>query len=132
MLRSCADIAQSALASEAYAVLLEEQPTEGIACRVYKQLGGDDTLVVPLFLAYASWVDEQTEPLGSELGDTVDYRSLARYSSNSGSAIGGSTEEAAVHVINEAIERDATTLFLAVPDSLHRRGRTGRAGVSRS
>ncbi|WP_167470660.1 YcaO-like family protein [Mycobacterium innocens] len=113
-------------------MLLEEQPTEGIACRVYKQLGGDDTLVVPLFLAYASWVDEQTEPLGSELGDTVDYRSLARYSSNSGSAIGGSTEEAAVHVINEAIERDATTLFLAVPDSLHRRGRTGRAGVSRS
>ncbi|KZS76169.1 hypothetical protein A4G29_05425 [Mycobacterium kansasii] len=76
------------------------------------KLGGDDTLAVPLFLAYASWVDEQTAPLRTELGDTVDCRSLARYSSNSGSAIGGSMEETAIHAINEAIERDATTLFL--------------------
>lgn len=111
-LRSCAHIAESALSGEAYADILAEQPDELIACRIYQQIGGTRTLAVPLFLSNVWWAEEQTAALRAEIGDTTDYRSLARYSSNNGSAIGGSFAEAAVHAINEAIERDAISLFL--------------------
>jgi ribosomal protein S12 methylthiotransferase accessory factor len=112
-LRTCAEVAQSALSSEAYAGILAEQPDSLIACRLYHQLGGTDTLAVPLFLSNVEWVEDRAAPLRAQLGDTTDYRPLARYSSNSGSAIGGSLTEALVHAINEAIERDAFSLFLA-------------------
>lgn len=112
VLLSCAEVAVSALAGEAYAGLLAQQCEESIACRVYTRMSGQGTLAVPLFLSYAFWAEEQAAALRTQLGDTTDYRSLARYASNSGSAIGGSPAEAAVHAINEAIERDAMSLFL--------------------
>lgn len=111
-LRTCGEIAESALSAEAYADILAEQPDKLIACRIYQRVGGTQTLAVPLFLSNVWWVEDQTAPLRAEIGDTTDYRSLARYSSNNGSAIGGSFAEAAVHAINEAIERDAMSLFL--------------------
>lgn len=111
-LYTCAQIAESALSSEAYARILAEQPNELIACRTYQQIGGSDRLPVPLFLSNVWWAEEQTVPQRTQIGDTTDYRSLARYSSNNGSAIGGSFAEAAVHAINETIERDAMSLFL--------------------
>lgn len=111
-LRPCTEVAASALASEAYTKLLAMQEDRLIACRIYKQLTGDDTLAVPLFLSNASWVEQDTASLRAELGDTTDYRPLARYSSNGGSAIGASLNEAVVHAINEAIELDAVSLFL--------------------
>ncbi|MCU0121128.1 YcaO-like family protein [Pseudomonas sp. B2M1-30] len=44
--------------------------------------------------------------------DTVDYRAVQRYASNSGTAIGASYQEALLHGANECIERDAVSLFL--------------------
>lgn len=111
-LRSCAEVAQSALWTEAYIGVLAQQPDRLIACRAYHQLDGAKSLAVPLFLSNVWWVDDSAAPLRAQIGDTTDYRSLARYSSNNGSAIGGSSAEAAVHAINEAIERDAVSLFL--------------------
>jgi ribosomal protein S12 methylthiotransferase accessory factor len=110
-LRPCGQIAESALATEAYAGLLAEQPDNLIACRIYQQIDGSDTLAVPLFLSNVWWVEHQAAVLRAQVGDTTDYHSLARYSSNNGSAIGGSFAEATVHAINEAIERDASSLF---------------------
>ncbi|MBY0443107.1 MAG: YcaO-like family protein, partial [Mycobacteriaceae bacterium] len=112
VLRSCAEVAASGLSGETYVALLAEQPSKVIACRVYQQLAGQDTLAVPLFLSNTDWVEQHSAAVRSRLGDTTDYTSLARYSSNSGCAIGGSRNEAAVHAINEAIERDALSLFL--------------------
>ncbi|WP_085672977.1 YcaO-like family protein [Mycobacterium szulgai] len=111
-LRSCADVAMSPLAGEAYADLLAMQPEQRIACRIYSQINGDNELAVPLFLSNIGWAEDTASPLRAQIGDTTDYESLARYSSNRGSAIGGSFAEAAVHSLNEAIERDAISLFL--------------------
>lgn len=111
-LRTCAEIAQSALSAEAYTAALVTQPDASIACRMYSQLDGTGTLAVPVFLSDVSWVADSTAPLRAAVGDTTDYWSLLRYSSNNGSAIGGSFTEAAVHAVNEAIERDAVSLFL--------------------
>jgi ribosomal protein S12 methylthiotransferase accessory factor len=44
--------------------------------------------------------------------DTTDYRSLRRYSSSSGTAIGATLDEAILHGLNECLERDAVSLFL--------------------
>ncbi|GAB3209509.1 YcaO-like family protein [Marinactinospora thermotolerans] len=52
-------------------------------------------------------------PLRSHLGDTHDHTSAARYSANSGSAIGASRPEALVHALAEAMERGAYSLLLA-------------------
>lgn len=111
-LRSCAEVALSPLAGEAYADLLAMQPDRMIACRIYSQIDGTNTLAVPVFLSNIGWVEDTAAPLRAEIGDTTDYGALARYSSNSGSAIGGNLAEAAVHSLNEAIERDAISLFL--------------------
>ncbi|ORW90139.1 hypothetical protein AWC27_11590 [Mycobacterium szulgai] len=112
-LRRCAELVESPLGTECYAALLAMQPDQLIACRIYHQLGGTNTLAVPLFLSNVLWADDAAAPLRAEVGDTTDYRSLIRYSSNNGSAIGGSLAEAAVHSLNEVIERDAVSLFLA-------------------
>lgn len=108
----CLHIAQSSISTEAYAAILMEQPEQLISCRIYHQIDGTDTLAVPLFLSNVGWVENAAAPLRAQVGDTTDYRALARYSSNSGSATGGSVTEAAVHAINETIERDAFSLFL--------------------
>ncbi len=112
-LLSCAKVAHSALSGEAYASILAEQPDNLIACRRYQAFGGSDTLAVPLFLSNPWWPEQATASRRARLGDTADYAVLARYSSNNGSAIGASFAEATVHAINEAIERDAFSLFLA-------------------
>lgn len=111
-LRRCAEVVQSPLGAESYADLLAVQPDQIIACRIYHQLGGTNTLAVPLFLSNVSWVADAAAPLRAQIGDTTDYGSLVRYSSNNGSAIGGSWTEAAVHSLNEVIERDAVSMFL--------------------
>ncbi len=90
----CGQIAHSALSGEAYAAILADQPDNHIACRRYQTIDGSDTLAIPQFLSNPWWA-------------------VARYSSNNGSAIGTSRTEATVHAINEAIERDALSLFLA-------------------
>jgi ribosomal protein S12 methylthiotransferase accessory factor len=109
---SCADLAQSALGREAYSGAIADQPQAQMACRIYRAVNGDDTIAIPIFLSYTWWVDHEAAPLRTCVGDTADYQSLMRYSSNNGSAIGGNLAEALVHGINEIIERDAMSLFL--------------------
>ncbi|MWK37399.1 hypothetical protein GEV43_27265 [Actinomadura sp. J1-007] len=69
------------------------------------------SLAVPLVLA-GTWYFDRPE-LRQMAGDGTDYRALARYSWNSGSAIGVNRAEALVHALNETIERDAVSLLLA-------------------
>lgn len=88
--------------------LLAAAPEAPLACRRYAQLGGERTLSYPLFLTRPGyWRGKRAE------GDAFDYGSLLRYGSNSGTAIGASFEEACIHALSEAVERDALSAFLA-------------------
>lgn len=102
-LRTCAQIAESALSAEAYAAPLAELPNELIACRIFQQIDGADALAVPPFLYNAWWVEEQAAPLRAQIGDSTDDQRLARYSSNNRFAIGGSFAEATMHAIDEIV-----------------------------
>ncbi|MGO1072078.1 YcaO-like family protein [Lysobacter sp. CA199] len=80
-----------------------------IACRRYSSYSGGPELTVPLFLTFPEY------PVGvsaRDARDDFDYGSITRFSSNSGTAIGASFEEAALHGIAEIVERDAWSLFL--------------------
>ncbi|HEV7369612.1 YcaO-like family protein [Arenibaculum sp.] len=88
--------------------LLSKAPEAPLACRQYTQIGGERPLSYPLFLAKPNyWRSPRVE------GDAFDYGSLVRYGSNSGTAIGASFEEACIHALSEAVERDALSAFLA-------------------
>jgi len=86
--------------------LLFDQIEETIATRRYTGLGGATDFHYPVALSAPTYADA---PLP---GDTFDYAPLRRYASNSGTAIGGSLEEALLHALNECAERDAISLFL--------------------
>lgn len=85
-----------------------DQAQRRLACRRYASYSGRADLDVPLFMVFPDY------PLAGDLRDArddFDYRSAVRYSSNSGTAIGASFEEAALHGIGEIVERDAWSLF---------------------
>ncbi|PKH80180.1 hypothetical protein CXF97_14680 [Pseudomonas sp. Choline-02u-1] len=84
--------------------MLVKQPNRRIACRRYS-CPPCGHFYYPLAL---------TSPHSLEVfaQDAADSRALRRYSSNSGTAIGASYNEALLHAINECIERDAVSLFL--------------------
>ena len=86
--------------------LLFDQIEETIATRRYKGLAGAADFDYPVALSTPTYVDA---PLPA---DTFDYTPLRRYASNSGTAIGGSLDEALLHALNECAERDAISLFL--------------------
>lgn len=86
-----------------------EQPDRRVACRNYRAYSGDETLPVPLFLSFPDYPGGVRAP---DPQDDFDYTRAMRYGSNSGTAIGASFEEAALHGIGEIIERDAWSLFL--------------------
>jgi len=83
------------------------QANRQLGCAVYQDFHTGAEVRVPLFLIFPHY-------LTSELldGDDFDYSVVMRYSSNSGSAIGATFEEAAIHALNEIVERDAWSLFL--------------------
>ncbi|KRG73849.1 hypothetical protein ABB28_09045 [Stenotrophomonas chelatiphaga] len=86
--------------------LLFDQIEETIATRRYTGLAGATDFHYPVALSAPTYADA---PLPV---DTFDYAPLRRYASNSGTAIGGSLEEALLHALNECAERDAISLFL--------------------
>lgn len=101
-----------------------------LACRRYRSFfAGRRDIQVPLFLSFPDYpVGTQAgAPSGAQWGegDDFDYQSVIRYSSNSGTAIGASLEEAALHGIGEIVERDAWSLFLLA----HYLGGPGRYGA---
>ncbi|MEU2790290.1 YcaO-like family protein [Streptomyces sp. NPDC007100] len=109
------------LAGDVIAPLLQEAMSAPLACHRYRRLDtgrrslrgalGANYLAVPVFLACPWYIDEPAWRHGA--GDSFDYAPVGRYSCNSGSAIGVGAVEAAVHALNEAIERDAFSLLLA-------------------
>lgn len=88
------------------APLLADQIEETIACRRYEPLGAGTAFDYPLVLAEPTYVRSQLS------ADSFDYAGLERYACSSGTAIGGSVQEATLHALNECIERDAVSLFL--------------------
>lgn len=95
------------LASIVPGVVLADQIEETIACRRYLPLAGSAAFDYPVLLSAPDYAEAPLE------GDSFDYRPLRRYASNSGTAIGGSIDEAVLHALNECIERDALSRFLA-------------------
>lgn len=107
--RPVTDVLASLPENEASALpglLLADQRESAIACRSYRDLAGGAAFDYPVALSSPDYPDA---PLPS---DTFGYNALRRYSSNSGTAIGASLEEATLHALNESIERDAISLFL--------------------
>lgn len=101
-----AALSSSLKSDKACELLQHHYPDAIIPCRSYNQFNGDTKIQYPIFLAHP----EYTEHCLNE--DTFDYTRLIRYTTNSGTAIGTSFEEAAIHSISEIVERDAYSLFL--------------------
>ncbi|WP_420233284.1 YcaO-like family protein [Pseudomonas sp. ABY48] len=85
---------------------LRDQPDSRIACRPYTAIHDGTSFPYPIALTMPLYAND---PLPT---DTTDYRSLRRYSSNSGTAIGATHDEAVLHGLNECLERDAVSIFL--------------------
>lgn len=88
--------------------LLADAPEAPLPCRRYTALAGAGTLHYPLFLTKPGYWQGPRLP-----GDDFPYASFVRYASNSGTAIGATFEEACIHALGEAVERDALSAFLA-------------------
>lgn len=73
----------------------------------YKSFTSEEIYHYPLFLAEPRYAEIAQFP-----EDTFDYSSHAWLASDSGTASGTSFAEAAIHAMNESIERDAISLFL--------------------
>ncbi|WP_145515879.1 YcaO-like family protein [Yersinia aleksiciae] len=86
--------------------LLQAQPNTEIGCRHYSNITGDISVLYPIAFSVPDYADSPIE------GDNFDYQVLRRYSSNSGTAIGSSFQEAALHAVNESIEREDISQFL--------------------
>jgi len=86
--------------------LVCDQKDTWIACRTYKCPLQDTHFHYPIALTLPGYPERAFEQ------DNANYCALRRYSSNSGTAIGASYNEALLHATNECIERDAVSLFL--------------------
>ena len=86
--------------------MLVVQQENAIVCRTYHSLVDGQAFSYPLALTCPRYCEQ---PLHD---DPTDLRALRRYSSNSGTAIGATHDEALLHALNENIERDALSLFL--------------------
>lgn len=86
--------------------LFQKQSDTKVACRTYTCPTRNISFCYPLVLTAPHHVQQAFEQ------DISNYYALKRYSSNSGTAIGASYNEALLHAANECIERDAVSLFL--------------------
>ncbi|HTD28963.1 MAG TPA: YcaO-like family protein [Xanthomonadaceae bacterium] len=78
-----------------------------LGCAVYQDFQSGAAVRVPMFLIFPGYLIFDRPD-----GDDFDYSVVMRYSTNSGTAIGATFEEAAIHALNEIVERDAWSLFL--------------------
>jgi ribosomal protein S12 methylthiotransferase accessory factor len=83
------------------------QKDRRVGCAAYRDFRTGARVRVPLFLAFPNYVAS-----GRLKGDDFDYARTERFGSNSGTAIGATFEEAAIHGLNEIVERDSWSLFL--------------------
>ena len=120
-LRPAPVVAGGPLARDVAVGMLAEGGTEEIACWSFRSLVEPrDEVDVPVFLSLPEYAGAEGNGLRRQLGDRYDYTRVGRYACNSGWAAGSDPVEAAVHALNEAIERDAHSLLL-VDQFLHRR-----------
>ncbi|WP_422773791.1 YcaO-like family protein [Plantactinospora sp. WMMC1484] len=92
--------------------LLGSLPDGPMGCLPFRAVTSGVEVDVPLFLSVPDYLDEEADPLRKSLGDHYDYTGVSRYSCNNGWAAGTDPVEAAVHALNETIERDALSLLL--------------------
>ncbi|WP_380283231.1 YcaO-like family protein [Kitasatospora purpeofusca] len=111
-LASAHRVAGGPLGRDVAAALLAQAPDRPLGCLPYRSLDGGPDVDVPLFLSMPEYLRAEGEDLRRQAGDTYDYRSVGRYSVNNGWAAGVDPVEAAVHAINELIERDALSMLL--------------------
>jgi len=111
-LRPAACFTTGALVAEASTAILAATPEHMLASCQYSSLQSDARIDVPLYMSSPWYVEDPPTGLHARLGDDFDYRNAARYSTNSGWAIGVTENEAIVHGLNEVIERDAFSLLI--------------------
>jgi ribosomal protein S12 methylthiotransferase accessory factor len=110
-----AEVAQGTLARDVAVSLLAEAgggPDQSIACWSFRSMAGAETLDVPVFLSTPQYLEDDGAQTRDRIGDRYDYTSVGRYSCNSGWAAGCDSVDAAVHALNEVIERDALSMLL--------------------
>ncbi|MFD4833567.1 YcaO-like family protein [Streptomyces uncialis] len=106
-------LAAGPLAADLPVSLLAEAPDGALGCLPYRSLTDAPDMAVPMFLSMPDYLGETGRAVRRQAGDTYDYRIVCRYSVNNGWAAGSEPVEAAVHAVNELIERDALSLLLA-------------------
>jgi ribosomal protein S12 methylthiotransferase accessory factor len=113
-LRPVADVTGSILARDIAVSLLTESGDGGdsIGCWSFRAIATGAELDVPVFLSLPDYLRDAGDDLRDRLGDRHDYAHVERYSCNNGWAAGSDRVEAAVHALNEVIERDALSLLL--------------------
>ncbi|WFE24813.1 YcaO-like family protein [Solwaraspora sp. WMMD791] len=112
-LRRAGEISRDAtLRRDVALALLGELPDGPMGCLPFRVVTSGAEVDVPLFLSVPDYLDEEADPLRESLGDHYDYTGVSRYSCNNGWAAGTDPVEAAVHALNETIERDALSLLL--------------------
>jgi len=112
-LRRAGEISRDVTLSQDVALgLLGELPDGPMGCLPFRVVTSGAEIDVPLFLSVPDYLDEEADPLRDSLGDHYDYTGVSRYSCNNGWAAGTDPVEAAVHALNETIERDALSLLL--------------------
>ncbi len=111
-LRAAHQVAAGPLAAEPAIGLLAEGPDTPLACLPYRSLTDGTEHHAPAFVSLPEYVEPGAASTRAAAGDGYDYSVLGRYANNSGWAAGISPVEAMVHAINEAIERDASSLLL--------------------
>ncbi|MFC9970971.1 YcaO-like family protein [Spirillospora sp. NPDC127200] len=109
--RRAADLTAGPFADDPALAALD--PDALLACRPHTSLTGLGTLDVPVYLQCPGYLAPRLAALRHQAGDTCDYTSAVRYSSNNGTAIGATRAEALVHALAEAVERDAKSILLA-------------------
>jgi len=113
VLRSIDSFTSGELAAEASVGILANATEVKLAAHPYAALTPGDPIDVPLYMSSPWYVEDPSRALRASLSDNFDYREVARYSTNSGWAIGITEHEAMVHGLNEVIERDALSMLLA-------------------
>jgi ribosomal protein S12 methylthiotransferase accessory factor len=93
-------------------VLLAGPDSAEIPFIKHHAVSGSQSCLYPLALLCPEYIDIQLGNQGLRRNDPFNYRRIEQYSTNSGTAIGMSAEEAIIHGLLEGIERTSLSTFL--------------------
>jgi ribosomal protein S12 methylthiotransferase accessory factor len=86
--------------------LINHQSDRKILCKLYQNLSTEETRYFPIFLSATRY---SSSPVST---DNFSYSYLDIYSTNSGTSVGVTLNEALIHAINELVERHCFSRFL--------------------